>query len=40
MTTERSYSPPKAERDALAECPSLAGSQFSLAACEALESIV
>jgi HD-GYP domain-containing protein (c-di-GMP phosphodiesterase class II) len=37
MTTERIYSPPKAESEALAECLALAGSQFSPAACEALQ---
>lgn len=40
MTTERSYSPPKAEREALAECLSLAGSQFGLTACKALSTVV
>jgi HD-GYP domain-containing protein (c-di-GMP phosphodiesterase class II) len=40
MTTERTYSPPKPEQVALAECLSLAGRQFSPAACEALEDIV
>lgn len=40
MTTERSYSPPKSERDALAECLSLAGSQFTPAACEALDAVI
>ena len=40
MTTERSYSPPKPEQQALAECLSLAGSQFSPTACKALEAIV
>lgn len=40
MTTERSYSPRKREPEALAECLSLAGSQFSPAACKALECIV
>jgi diguanylate cyclase (GGDEF)-like protein len=39
MTTERSYSPPKSEQEALAECLSLAGRQFSPAACKALEDI-
>jgi diguanylate cyclase (GGDEF)-like protein len=39
MTTERSYSPPKPPDAALAECLSLAGSQFSPAACEALETV-
>ena len=39
MTGERSYSPPKPEQDALAECLSLAGSQFSPAACKALDAI-
>lgn len=39
MTTERSYSPPKTEREALAECLSLAGSQFSAAACKTLAAI-
>lgn len=36
MTGERGYSPPKPEQEALAECLSLAGSQFSPAACKAL----
>jgi diguanylate cyclase (GGDEF)-like protein len=40
MTTARSYNPPKAEREALAECLSLAGSQFSPAACKALDAVV
>jgi diguanylate cyclase (GGDEF)-like protein len=39
MTTERTYSPPKPEPVALAECLSLSGRQFSPAACEALEDI-
>jgi HD-GYP domain-containing protein (c-di-GMP phosphodiesterase class II) len=39
MTTERSYSPPRTEQEALAQCRSLAGSQFSPAACEALDAI-
>jgi diguanylate cyclase (GGDEF)-like protein len=37
MTSERSYSPPKPEQAALAECVSLAGAQFSPKACEALQ---
>ena len=37
MTTERIYSAPKPEPEALAECLALAGSQFSPAACEALQ---
>jgi diguanylate cyclase (GGDEF)-like protein len=40
MTTERTYSPRKPEQEALAECLSLAGSQFSPAACKALGAIV
>jgi diguanylate cyclase (GGDEF)-like protein len=39
MTTVRSYSPAKSEADALAECVSLAGAQFSPTACRALASI-
>jgi diguanylate cyclase (GGDEF)-like protein len=39
MTTVRSYSPAKPDREALAECLSLAGSQFSPTACKALASI-
>ena len=39
MTTVRSYSPAKSEREAFAECVSLAGAQFSPTACKALESI-
>ncbi|MGZ4419549.1 MAG: diguanylate cyclase [Gaiellaceae bacterium] len=39
MTTERVYSRPKPEPEALAECFSLAGSQFSPAACEALNAL-
>jgi diguanylate cyclase (GGDEF)-like protein len=39
MTTVRSYSPAKSEAEALAECLSLAGAQFSPTACRALESI-
>jgi len=39
MTTVRSYSPAKSEPEALAECVSLAGAQFSPAACKALASI-
>lgn len=39
MTTVRSYSPAKPEREALAECLSLAGSQFSPTACKALGTI-
>lgn len=40
MTTARSYSSAKPEREALAECLSLAGSQFSPTACKALASIL
>jgi diguanylate cyclase (GGDEF)-like protein len=40
MTTERNYSPRKPKQEALAECLSLAGSQFSPAACKALGAIV
>jgi diguanylate cyclase (GGDEF)-like protein len=39
MTTARGYSPAKSEPEALAECVSLAGAQFSPAACKALASI-
>jgi HD-GYP domain-containing protein (c-di-GMP phosphodiesterase class II) len=39
MTTERIYSRPKPEPEALAECLALAGSQFSPAACEALHAL-
>jgi diguanylate cyclase (GGDEF)-like protein len=39
MTTVRSYSPAKSQREALAECLSLAGNQFSPTACKALASI-
>jgi diguanylate cyclase (GGDEF)-like protein len=39
MTTERSYSPPKPEGEALAECLSLAGHQFSPVACKTLAAI-
>jgi diguanylate cyclase (GGDEF)-like protein len=39
MTTVRSYSPAKSEPQALAECVSLAGAQFSPVACKALASI-
>jgi diguanylate cyclase (GGDEF)-like protein len=39
MTTVRSYSPAKTEPEALAECISLAGSQFSPIACKALASL-
>ena len=39
MTTERVYSPPKPEPEALAECLSLAGSQFSPGACDALHAL-
>jgi HD-GYP domain-containing protein (c-di-GMP phosphodiesterase class II) len=39
MTTVRSYSPAKSEREALAECLSLAGSQFTPTACKALASL-
>jgi diguanylate cyclase (GGDEF)-like protein len=40
MTTERSYSPAKPEGEALVECMSLAGSQFSPDACKALERLL
>ncbi len=40
MTTERVYNQPKPEPDALVECLSLAGSQFSPAACRALSAVV
>ena len=40
MTTERVYSPPKPEAEARAECLALAGTQFSPAACRALEAVV
>ena len=40
MTTGRSYRPAKAEPEALAECLSLAGSQFSPSACTALAAIL
>ncbi|HEY8775942.1 MAG TPA: diguanylate cyclase [Gaiellaceae bacterium] len=39
MTTVRSYSPAKSQAEALAECISLAGSQFSPTACKALASL-
>ena len=39
MTTVRNYSPAKPEQEALAECLSLSGSQFSPTACKALASI-
>jgi diguanylate cyclase (GGDEF)-like protein len=39
MTTARSYSSAKPEREALTECLSLAGSQFSPTACQALARI-
>ncbi len=39
MTTVRSYSPAKTDEEALAECISLAGTQFSPTACKALVSI-
>jgi diguanylate cyclase (GGDEF)-like protein len=39
MTTVRSYSPAKSEQDALAECVSLAGAQFTPRACKALATI-
>jgi diguanylate cyclase (GGDEF)-like protein len=38
MTGERSYSPPKPQPEALAECVSLAGKQFSPKACRALQA--
>ena len=40
MTTVRNYSAAKPEREALAECLSLAGSQFTPKACKALAAIV
>ena len=40
MTTERVYSRPKPAPDALVECLSLAGSQFSPTACRALSAVV
>ena len=40
MTTERVYSAAKPAREALAECLSLAGSQFSPTACRALHAVV
>ena len=39
MTTTRSYSPSRPDREALAECLSLAGSQFGPTACKALDAI-
>jgi diguanylate cyclase (GGDEF)-like protein len=39
MTTVRSYSHAKSEPEALAECLSLAGAQFSPTACKALENL-
>jgi diguanylate cyclase (GGDEF)-like protein len=39
MTTERFYNEPKPKREALAECLSLSGSQFSPTACDALAAI-
>jgi diguanylate cyclase (GGDEF)-like protein len=39
MTTVRSYSPAKSRAEALAECISLAGTQFSPTACKALASL-
>ena len=39
MTTERFYNEPKREREALVECLSLAGTQFSPDACRALAAI-
>jgi HD-GYP domain-containing protein (c-di-GMP phosphodiesterase class II) len=39
MTTARRYSPAKPEREAREECLSLAGRQFSPAACKALEAV-
>ncbi len=39
MTTERFYNEPKPKSEALAECLSLSGSQFSPDACRALEGI-
>jgi HD-GYP domain-containing protein (c-di-GMP phosphodiesterase class II) len=40
MTTERVYHQPKPEPEALSECLSLAGSQFSPAACRVLSAVV
>ena len=40
MTTERRYSPPRPEKEALADCLSLAGAQFSPAACQALAAVM
>jgi diguanylate cyclase (GGDEF)-like protein len=40
MTTERTYSLPKSRRAALTECLSLAGSQFTPTACEALDAAI
>ncbi len=39
MTAVRSYSPAKPEREAITECLSLAGSQFTPTACQALAAI-
>jgi diguanylate cyclase (GGDEF)-like protein len=39
MTTVRSYSPAKSDREALDECISLSGSQFSPTACKTLASL-
>jgi diguanylate cyclase (GGDEF)-like protein len=39
MTTTRCYSPAKPEQEALDECRSLAGRQFSPGACSALEAV-
>jgi HD-GYP domain-containing protein (c-di-GMP phosphodiesterase class II) len=40
MTSVRSYSPAKPAKQALAECLSLAGSQFTPKACKALAEVV
>jgi diguanylate cyclase (GGDEF)-like protein len=40
MTTVRSYSSAKPEAEALVECLSLAGTQFSPAACAALDAVI
>ena len=39
MVSDRSYSPPMAMSDALAEARAAAGTQFDVAAVDALESI-
>ena len=40
MTTKRRYSPARPEKEALADCLSLAGAQFSPAACQALAAVM